>query len=437
MADSGNTQPNVGLISASDYKINSLIIVTSDGQSVDIKNIMLELNLYEDIFSPVMTGDITLGDAGDIISSYNLHGNEFIVMSIDKPGLNMPIQKVFRIYKIGDRRFGTASLQNYTMYFCSEELILSTQVLMSKSYKGLTIDKMVNDILVNKIQVNPVKMANGIFTPSTGSFDIIIPRMQPLEAISWLTPRAYNTNQNLYLFFENRDGFNFTSFENLLTQPIYSTYSRSVKITTDPSENFNSFNFISVMEDFDIIKSMRHGSFSSTVAIFDLVGRTYKAYNFNVQQVANNAMLNGNFAVNDLKTRLGYTLYNTTENMLKYIASVDTDPTANPANKQNWLPQFSTRIGQLNSFKVVISIPGDMLMKAGAVIKLFMPKMVVQNQGTANDPLRTGNYLVSGVHHRFMQDISTTILELLSDSISTKLPASSSSTQPVSQLIKL
>lgn len=437
MADSGNTQPVAGLVATSDYKINSLIITTSLGQSVDIKNIMLELNLYEDIFSPVMTGDITLGDAGDIISSYNIHGNEFITLSIDKPGLDRPIVKVFRIYKIGSRKFGTASLQNYTIYFCSEELLLSTQVLVSKSYKGLTIDSMVKDILVNKLQVNPAKMANGLFTTAIGNFDIIIPKMQPLEAISWLTPRAYNNNQNLFLFFENRDGFNFTSYENLLTQPVYTTYSRSVKITPDPADNFNSYNFISIIEDFDIIKAMRHGSFSSSLMVLDLVNRSFNKYNFNIKQVANSAMLNQNVAINDLKSRLGFTLYNTTENMLKYIPSSDSDPSFNPANIKNWMPQFSTRIGQLNSFKVVISIPGDMLLKAGAVVNLIIPKMLVQTQGTANDPMRTGNYLVSGVHHRFIQNISTTILELLSDSISTTLPASTQTSQPVSQLIKL
>ena len=201
MTDStDSTQPTTGLVQSSDYKINGIVVMTSDGQSVDIKSIMVELNLYEDIFSPTMTGDVTVGDGADMLSSYNIHGNEFILISIDKPTLNKPIQKVFRIYKIDTRKFGSASLQNYVLRFCSEELILSTQILLSKSYKGLTIDKMVNDILVNKLQVNPAKMSNGIFSTCSSNYDIIIPRMQPLEAISWLVPRAYNNNQNLFLF---------------------------------------------------------------------------------------------------------------------------------------------------------------------------------------------------------------------------------------------
>ena len=147
-----------GLFSSGDYKISSMMIVTSTGQSVDVRNIMLELNIYEDIFSPVITGDITLGDAADIMSAYQIHGNEFLCVSIDKPSLNKPITKIFRIYKVGDRDFGTASLQNYTLFFASEELLLSVQTLISKSYKGLRIDQMVNDLLLNKLKVNSNKM---------------------------------------------------------------------------------------------------------------------------------------------------------------------------------------------------------------------------------------------------------------------------------------
>jgi hypothetical protein len=384
-----------------------------------------------------MSGDVTVGDGADMLSSYNLHGNEFILISIDKPTLNKPIQKVFRIYKIDDRKFGTASLQNYTIRFCSEELLLSTQILLSKSYKGLTIDKMVNDILVNKLKVNSAKMSNGIFSTCTNNYDIIIPRMQPLEAINWLVPRAYNQNQNLFLFFENRDGFNFTSYENLLTMPVYTTYTRSIKTKTDPSDNFNSYNFIQILEDFDTIKSMRNGSLSTSLVVLDLVNRSFNSFNFNATQVSTKALLNGNLPVNNLQNRLGNTLTNTTENVLKYLASADSDTTANPQNYQNWLPQYSTRLGQINSFKSVISIPGDILLKAGAIINVIIPKMTTQTQVTANDPRRSGKYLVSSIKHMFIQDMSTSVLELLSDSVSTALPQATQTSQQVSTMVTL
>jgi hypothetical protein len=430
------TPQSTGLFASSDYNLTSITIVTSTGDSVDIKNIMLELNLFEDIFSPVMTGSVTVGDAGDIISNYNLMGNEWIAIAVDKPTLGKPIKKIFRIYKIANRSFGTTSQQNYIIYFCSEELLLSAQNLISKSYKGLTIDSMIKDILNNHLLVSPDKMANGIFTPTQSSFDIIIPRMQPLEAIEWLLPRAFINNQNLFLFFENRDGFNFTSYENLLTFSPYATYTRSVKTTPQPDKNLTGYTFINVVEDFDIIKSIRHGAFCSSLNVLDIVNRSYNSFIFDATQVPASGLLNNSIPTNALQNRLGQSLYTAKEGVLKLVASNDSDPTFNPANIKSWLPQTLTRLGQINSFKVVISISGDVLIKAGSIVNLVIPKMVVQDASTPNDPVRSGKYLVSGLHHIFAQDVYTTVLELISDSVSNKPPAAAQSSQTVSAMIK-
>ena len=425
---------NLGLVASSDYVINQLSIITSAGQTIDVQNIMLELDLYEDIFVPVMTGSVRLGDAGDIISSLSLHGNEFLLLNIDKPTLDKPIIKTFRIYKISDREFGTASLQNYTLWFCSEELLLSSQSTVGKSYKGIRIDQMVNDILMNKLKTDPAKIA--LFTQTAGNFDLIIPRMQPFQAIEWLLPKSYNNNQNLFLFFENRDGYNFTSFENLISLPTYQTYSRSVKTTQEPEENINSVNYIKVIEDFNMLKAMRSGGFSSSLLIFDVVNRRYNSFNFNATSLANNATLNGNLPANEMQNRLGQSVYTVNENLVKFIISKDGDPTTNPALIHQWLPQTAARLAQLQSFKVVITIPGDILIKAGAVVGLIIQKMETQTKVAANDPLRTGRYLVSSVHHKFILTISTTILELLSDTVSVALPAPITNSPALQKIIK-
>ena len=430
------TQKNSGLFSSSDYKISTLTIVASDGNSIDVRNIMIELDIYEDIFSPTMTGSLVVSDAGDIISSFGMHGNEYLLLEVDKPSLNKPIKKIFRIYKIANRDFNTASLQSYTLHFCSEELILSTQSLVSKSYKGLTIDKMVMDILKNRLKVNPDKLKDGIFSTTTGNFNLIVPRMQPLEAIEWLVPRAYNQNENLFFFYENRDGFNFTSYENLIKNPSYAKYSRSVVLEREPSKNFNSINYINVAQDFDIIKSMRFGAYTSTLLSLDLVNRKFSSKTYGYKDLNDKALLNKQAPINNLKNRLGFSALDSHSSMIKYVATSDSDTTSNPANIQNWMPQTSSRLAQINTFKVIITIPGDVLMKVGNIVDLIIPKMQIQEKKVVNDELRTGRYLVSSVHHKFIGDIMTTIIELLSDSVNAALPASADTDPSIQKIIK-
>lgn len=430
-----NTQADAtGLIASSDYKLIALNLITSDGKVVDISGLMVELNIYEDIFSPVMTGSVILGDALDLISSFGLHGNEFIQVEVDKPSLNNPIKKTFRTYKISDRSLGANGLQNYTLHFCSEELFLSIEGLVSKSYKGLRIDQMVSDLLLNKLKVSKAKIK--VIEETSGVFDIIIPRMNPLEAISWLTPRAYGPNKNLFFFYESRDGFNFVSYESLLQIPVYQVYGFNVKLSQDPVLNSNTFNLIHITQDFDMLKAMRSGAFSSTLATYDIVNRQFSATNFNVKQLADNATLNRFLPANDFQNRFGQSVFQTDGNMLKFVITTDSDPTFNPANIKKWLPQTVSRLGQLNTFKVVGSIPGDIQLKVGTIVGLVVPKMVIQDSKTANDPIRTGSYLVSSVHHKFIQDISTTIVELLSDSVSVPLAAPNNGSQTLKQVIR-
>lgn len=414
-----------GLINASDYEIKALTLVTSDGVVLDLRNLMVELDIYEDIFSPCMSGSMVMGDALDLISTNKMHGNEFLVVSIDKPTLNSPITKTFRIYRIGERTLGSNGLQNYTIYFCSEEFFLSTQILVSKSYRGLRIDQMVNDLLLNKLLTPPDKVK--VIEQTAGTFNLIVPRMAPLEAVSWLLPRAYNNNKNLFLFFENRDGYNFISYESLLQITPYDNYTFNVKLDQDPVKNSNTFNLLTVTEDFNVIKAMRSGAFSSTLATYDIVNRRLTATNFNVGQLPTSTTLNGTLPANDFKTRLGNSLFSTTDNMMKFTIATDADPTVNGAKMNKWLPQTAARLGLLNTFKMIGVIPGDIMVKAGMIFNLTMPKMEIQDKTTTIDNMRTGRYLVSSVHHKFVQSISTTVVELLSDTVGSPMAAAASS----------
>lgn len=421
MADT-SSQDNEGLVSSSDYKLASLILVGSDGTSTDIKGLILELDIYESIFEATMTGSVRIGEALDLVSNLHMHGNEFLIMSIDKPTLGMPMNKTFRIYKISDRSIDANALQNYTIFFCSEELYLSTQVLLSKSYKGMRVDQMVSDILLNRLQTPSSKVKQ--IEQTAGNFDLIIPRMNPLEAVQWLRPRAYNSNKNLFFFFENRDGFNFVSYETLISTTPYTTYTRSMKLEQDPSKNMTGVNFMMPIEDFDLIKAMRYGSYSSTIIIYDFLNRAFTNFNFTSQNVPASGTLNGNLAFNNMKNRLGFTMASSGETMLKFALSTDSDPTANPMNIKKWLVQDANRLGQLHTFKLVITVPGDVLLKSGMVVNFTMPNMTPQDKQISNNQMRSGKYLVASVHHRFVQDTYTSIVQLLSDSSAIELPGS-------------
>jgi hypothetical protein len=423
-----------GLENSRSFKINKLNLYTSDGQFLDIRGLMLELDIFEDIFSPCMTGSITLADGLDLLSSFKIHGNEFLEIEIDKPSLEQPIKKVFRVYKVSDRAFGT-NLQNYTIYFCSEELLLSQLLIISKSYRGIKISEIIRDILQNYLQVNPKKL-NAFFQSTERAFDIIIPRLDPLEAIMWLLGKAYATNDSLFFFYENREGYNLVSYETLLKQPIFEKYYKDFKVTDEPIGNMQSFNMLSIKEDFDTIKSMRYGAFSSTYNSLDLATKTFKSDIYNSTGLKQKGILNKEVTMNLFENRLGSNFYNSFDGMIKYGLVSDSELLRNPMLPEEWLAPTASRLAQLQGFKMIGTIPGDILMRAGNIIEVELPKIVPQDKIPEKNSTRTGKYLVSSVHHRFIADQFVCIIEMLSDSISEFMPAPNNSSSKLRELAK-
>lgn len=415
------------------YEIKNLSLYTSDGNVVDLSQLVLELNIFEDIFSPTMTCNMRINDGSDLISNFKFHGNEFLELEIDKPSLNDPIKKVFRLYKLSDRSFDT-NYQNYTLHFCSEELILSPQVMISKSYRGLKVSDIIQDILRTYLKVNPKKINYIQLTEK--AFDIIIPKMNPFEAVMWLSTKAYSTNDSLFLFFENRDGFNFTSYENLIKRPTYAKYAKDFKVDDEVFKNMASFNFLKIMEEFDVMKSSRYGAFSSAFANLNLITKKFTKTSFNATQFKNKGILNKEVTMNTFKNRLNKTFYNSHDNMLKYSVTTDADGTRNPILPEEWLSQTASKLGQIQLFKMIGTVPGDVMLKAGQVIEVDLPEMSPKDTGVKKNETRSGKYLISSINHKIStnEESYVTVLELISDSINEPMPSPKNSLGKLKEL---
>lgn len=430
-----------GLATTYAYKLNKFKIWASDGKNVDFRDQILEFDLYEDLFSPCMTATARVYDAADHLSKFKLHGNEFVELELDKPSLDKPISKIFRIYKISNRVLGT-SFENYTIHMCSEEMILSPQISLSLSYKGMDVTTMVRNILIDHLKVDPDKIAR--ITKTQGVYDVIIPKLDPLEAILWLGGRAYSSTGSAHFFFENRDGYNFVSYEELLKAAPYAKYYRHAKITPDPSKNAYTFTELKVIEDFDLMKATRYGSFSSSLNILDIITKNFNTYSFNAIYFKSKGILNKEVTLNGLMNRFGKTFYSSYNNMQKYVVVKDSDPTVgNPMTPENWLCEVASKLGQIHLYKMIGTVPGDVMLTVGAVIEVEMQAMTPQDQkngaatGTNNlNSVRTGKYLVSKVHHKLLGDTFTTSVELLSDSINEFMPPPLNNNADMSRLIK-
>jgi hypothetical protein len=221
-----------GILNPKDYSLSNLLLLTPVA-TFDLSPMMIEISYTEDIFDNSCYGYVLVSEASGYIETLALSGNEFLRLTFSKTGdTTNQIDKVFRVYKVGNRKpEGTMYKESYVLYFCSEELMLSSQYKISKSYKSYAVSDIVIDILNTYLKIPSNK--NGVIETTYGQYDFILPTISPFDAINWLTNYARTNPTNGagsdMLFFEDKFGFNFRSLQTLMKQPSYYTYTYKPK----------------------------------------------------------------------------------------------------------------------------------------------------------------------------------------------------------------
>lgn len=419
-----------------DYYLKTLNFLTSSGQKIDLKKLLLDMSYYEDIYTFAVSGNITVIDAQGFIELLQLTGSEFIEIEFGKVK-NAPNKNAqrFRVYKLGNRKpSGNNNSEPYTLYFCSEELMLSEQTKISKSYVGQKISNIVNDILVEKLKVNTKNIEN--IEETTGMYDFVIPRMKPFEAISWVStyarPQRYGSTADM-LFFETKNGFNFRSIQSMNKEPVYATYRYEPKNISYDNQSLQDKTTQVLEYEFNKVYDMMHdinsGAFANRLVSIDPMTRSFNITDFDYTK---NKMekLNPEGVLNDLKNRLGKNISQAFDGVLK-VATGNSNQSNIPYIKQKeggiakdisietFVPLRTAAISLANYTSIKMSIPGDPGITAGRTINFDLYSLKPTDNLKELDKFYSGKYLVTAVRHIIQPNRYQTILEIAKDSSTT------------------
>jgi hypothetical protein len=283
-----------------------------------------------------------------------------------------------------------------------------------------------------------------------GRHNLIIPYMNPLSAISWIATRTLsNSGKGVspsFLFYENRFGYHFKSIEKLFkndTAIKYTYTPKNVEKTETIEQEYHDVIKYEFMNVFDIIKSTTSGMFSGVLKGIDLVRLRADDTVLDYEENFNNTV----HVENDLITKIEdrktpYPFYNKNEDRLKnsttknYFAfrrmyptnsGHDTlssirskQPSIIPNLVEKWMLQRSSRLSQLNYFKLKLLAPGDTLVTTGDIIEFRVPLMARKVKGELNEnPYYSGRYMVTAIRHIMNTSKYEMIIEATRDCLST------------------
>lgn len=437
-----DTKKATQLYKPTDYDIDRLSLISYTGKSIDISNIFVELNIYEDIYSPTISGDVIVNDTTNLIDLLPLSGFDYISIVFGKPTHPKKYEKTFRIYKVTDRKKETLSAESYIIHFASEEAILSQQNKLSKSYKGFIISDIVKDICRKNLGITSAKLKDENIQETFGIHDLIIPYITPFSAIVWLSKMARPKFDKSvgFLFFENRDGFRYVNLETLYEKSSvvnldYAPKNISPEESTEDSllSSARGPEFIRNKVVFDVLKNYIHGIYNSTMVTFDPI-RQISETNFITYEntFKNSKKLNKNPFSVQLKNRLGqlptesygahvnFSVTNTEQTNSSYIKARQK---INPFNVERWMLQRTHVLSSLNMMRVEIVLPGTIDLTAGDTVNLSVPSSIRQDKSERKlDNLSSGKYLITSLRHKINRQTHACIIELSKDSLAESIP---------------
>jgi hypothetical protein len=198
------------------FKVNEIIIVTKAG-SIDITAIYSELNIYDSLLLPVMSGSILITDSVGLSGKLLFDGSEAILIDITKD-INSDkaiFKKAFRIHKQSNRKNINQNSEAYVLHFVSDELMYSDQQKVNQSFDTSYSD-IADKILTNYLKVP--KKNRALHEPTSGVRKIVVPNLRPIEAIEWCAKRSLDSRSSPnYIFYNNIIGYNFVSLSTLLS----------------------------------------------------------------------------------------------------------------------------------------------------------------------------------------------------------------------------
>ena len=184
-----------------DYILEKAIVTSSafvEGAEVDLRNVITDIEIYEHLDKPYLTGNVLFVDDAGVYNSVDFSGMEKLTLSFVLPGPDQkPIEKVFIIEKTLKNARANDNAAAVVFHIIEEHAFNSTLINVNKAYTGKPVD-IIKKIITDNLDK---EFSTPILPDAQQSIKAIIPNLHPIEAAKWIRDRATTIDGVPYYFF--------------------------------------------------------------------------------------------------------------------------------------------------------------------------------------------------------------------------------------------
>ena len=185
--------------SAKHYVIEQALI-TADrtaGFTLDISAAIVELNIFENLELPYLTGIILINDEFDLLNRVGFVGTERLEIKIAQPNNPNTITKKFVVERIERSEKVNDQKEMLMIRIIEEHAYNSDLIRFSKAYTGKP-EKIIENILLDQLKL---KLNNKFKESSQPTMKVVVPYMTPLQSCEWMRSRVSTINGSPYFLY--------------------------------------------------------------------------------------------------------------------------------------------------------------------------------------------------------------------------------------------
>lgn len=424
-------------------KLDSIYLI-SDGNEdvVDITDLVTTIDIYQDIYEPFVTGNLSLVDypstrISKLFNEKIVGKGEQIVFNLKTK--TIPVSKDnslnfdrYFVYKVQILPMESDAeglfKQTVIMSFCSYTMFINEFKKVKESFYDT------NSNIVKQIAKNYLGIEDLIVEETKVKNLVHIPGLSPLKAINWIASRTTNDAKsksdskqrinNNFVFYEDiNHQHRFISIGSLLSKtPVLGRKDTDgIRIETAPSETAKgqvtykgSFAGLQhVGKSVSPLSNAKNGMYTSTCLAFDITRKKYSKTTFNYRDsfesqphVYEKQMVNPDLDPNRV---IFNKVYDSPDTVVKYYPKnsylysanenvLNSDVISNSVEK--WLLPRLSAVESMDQEGVDVEIPGNVGLQIGDMIYFSRPQLDISNAlENYLDPFFTGKFIITKIKH--------------------------------------
>jgi len=409
---------------AGDVTIDKAVITTSRGVFQDVTGQIVQVQVFEDLFAPFISGSLVLKDTLDLTNVFPLIGEEYLQLRISTPTLPQgQISGLFHVYKMSDKtRLGDRSVA-YELNFIAIEALVDNNKKISKVFSG-KISDIAGAFVLDK--QDGLESQNQFIVENTrNTIKYISNFWSPVKNLTYLADNSISESQSpSFLFFQNRDGFNFRSLEKLYQGQVaqefkYDRYTRdnfplggnSLNIM----EDYKRIDSYDISESYDYMDRLRSGMLASRLISYDSTKKTYTAKNYTAATRFDSQIHLNKYPLFTTKAPI-----RTSARLINFPRAFETFTSFGDTTNARIIQERTSFLKMAEAQKVTIHVTGRCDYTVGMVVSLYIvqnkPIYKTDTEDDMKDKIISGKYLVSAINHIISPEGHECVMEIIKDS---------------------